>query len=219
MPQIFHRSTNTISRVTIYGAVFILCGLGYVIYEVNQSAYYTGIHEERQQPVPFSHKHHVSDDGIDCRYCHTTVEKSPYAGVPTTQICMSCHSKIWLNSSMLEPVRFSYSSDKSLEWTRVNALPDFVYFDHSIHLNKGIGCTTCHGPIGQMPLTYRNQTLYMRWCIDCHKHPERNVRRREDVFKADYEQPSDQLSLGRRLVREYKIKDAREITDCYTCHR
>lgn len=219
MAQIFHRSTNTISKVTIYGAVFILGGLGYLIFAVNQSPYYTDVNMPRQQPVPFSHKHHVTDDGIDCRYCHTSVEKSSYAGLPTTQICMSCHSKLWLNSSMLEPVRASYTTDKSLEWTRVNALPDFVYFDHSIHVNKGIGCTTCHGPIGQMPLTYRANTLYMRWCIDCHKHPERHVRRREDVFKADYVEPPDQLALGRRLVKEYKIKEPRQITDCYTCHR
>ncbi len=219
MAQIFHRSTNTISKVTIYGAVFILGGLGYIIFAINQSPYYTDVNVARQQPVPFSHKHHVTDDGIDCRYCHTSVEKSSYAGVPTTQICMSCHSKLWLNSSMLEPVRASYSTDKSLEWTRVNAVPDFVYFDHSIHLNKGVGCTTCHGPIGEMPLTYRANTLYMRWCIDCHKYPERHVRRREDVFKADYAEPPDQLALGRRLVKEYKIKEPKQITDCYTCHR
>jgi len=219
MPQVFHPSTNTISKVTIYGAVFILAGLCYLVFAVNQSAYYTDVNEARQQPVPFSHKHHVTDDGIDCRYCHTSVEKSSYAGVPTTHICMSCHSKLWLNSAVLEPVRSSYSTDKSLEWTRVNALPDFVYFDHSIHVNKGIGCTTCHGPIGEMPLTYRANTLYMRWCIDCHKHPERHVRSREDVFKADYVEPPDQLALGRRLVKEYKIKEPKIITDCYTCHR
>ena len=219
MAQIFHRSTNTISKVTIYGAIFILGGLGYLIFAVNQSPYYTDVNVARQQPVPFSHKHHVTDDGIDCRYCHTSVEKSSFAGIPTTQICMSCHSKLWLNSSLLEPVRTSYSTDKSLEWTRVNAVPDFVYFDHSIHVNKGIGCTTCHGPIGEMPLTYRANTLYMRWCIDCHKHPERHVRRREDVFKADYVEPPDQLALGRRLVKEYKIKEPKQITDCYTCNR
>jgi hypothetical protein len=230
MAQIFHRSTNTISKVTIYGAVFILGGLAYLFYAVNQSAYYTGINEARQQPVPFSHKHHVTDDGIDCRYCHTTVEKSPYAGLPTTQICMSCHSKLWLNSPMLEPVRASYKNDVSLAWTRVNAVPDFVYFDHSIHVNKGIGCTTCHGPIGQMPLTYRANTLYMRWCIDCHKHPERHVRyrpsdprqkdpTRPDVFDAAYVEPPNQLEFGRQLVKEYKIKEPKLITDCYTCHR
>src|SRR5579864_7210870 len=121
MAQIFHRSTNTISKLTIYGALFFVAGLAYLIYSVNQSPYFTDVNVARQQPVPFSHKHHVTDDGIDCRYCHTSVEQSFYAGVPTTHICMSCHSKLWLNSSMLEPVRSSYASNTSLEWTRVNA--------------------------------------------------------------------------------------------------
>jgi hypothetical protein len=219
MAQIFHRSTNTISRVSIYGAVFILAALGYLGWAITESPYFTDVNVPRQQPVPFSHKHHVTDDGIDCRYCHTSVEKSSFAGIPSTDICMTCHSRLWNNSPMLEPVRMSYQTDKSLEWTRVNALPEFAYFDHSIHIHKGVGCTTCHGPIGEMPLTWRAQTLYMRWCIDCHKHPERYVRRREDVFRADYEPPQDQLALGRRLVKEYKIKDAKQLTDCYTCHR
>ncbi len=230
MAQIFHPSSNTIAKASIVAAALLVGGLGYIIYAVNQSAYYTNINVARQQPVPFSHKHHVTDDGIDCRYCHTLVEKSPYAGVPTTQICMSCHSKLWLNSAVLEPVRASFATDVSLEWTRVNAVPDFVYFDHSIHVNKGIGCTTCHGPIGQMPLTYRANTLYMRWCIDCHKHPELHVRYRPgdprqknkvtpDVFNAAYVEPPDQLEFGRQLVKEYKIKEPKIITDCYTCHR
>jgi hypothetical protein len=219
MAQIFPRSANTISRLLIFGVVLAVGVVTYIIYTVNQSAYFTNVNVERQQPVPFSHKHHVTDDGLDCRYCHTSVEQAPYAGVPSTHICMSCHSKLWLNSPMLEPVRASYTADKSLEWTRVNALPDFVYFDHSIHVNKGVGCTTCHGPIGEMALTRRAHTLYMRWCIDCHKHPEGGVRRREDVFKADYVPPPDQLVLGRRLVREYRIKDPKQLTDCYTCHR
>ncbi len=219
MGQTFHRSSNTIARVTIFGAIAIIAGLGYLTWQVNMSPYFTDVNVPRQQPVPFSHKHHVSDDGIDCRYCHTTVETSSYAGIPTTHICMTCHSKLWLNSEMLEPVRASYVTDKSLEWTRVNALPDFVYFDHSIHIHKGIGCTTCHGPIGQMPLTWRENTLYMRWCIDCHKHPERYVRPRNEVFNPNYSPPANQVALGRKLVAEYQIKPASVITDCYTCHR
>jgi len=219
MAQIFHRSTNTISRVSIYGAVFIAAALGYLGWAVTESPYFTDVNVPQEQPVPFSHKHHVTDDGIDCRYCHTSVEKSSFAGIPSTHICMSCHSRLWTTSPMLEPVRLSYQTDKSLEWTRVNAVPDFAYFDHSIHVHKGVGCTTCHGPVGEMPLTWRANTLYMRWCIDCHKHPERFVRRREDVFKANYQSPQDQLALGRQLVKEYKIKDATQLTDCYTCHR
>ncbi len=219
MAQIFHRSTNTISRVSIYGAAFLLAAGGVLTWMVNQSPYFTDANVALQQPVPFSHKHHVSELGIDCRYCHTTVEKSSFAGIPPSHTCMSCHSQIWADSPMLEPVRVSYATDRSLEWNRVNALPDFAYFDHSIHIHKGIGCTTCHGPVGEMPLTWRANTLYMRWCIDCHNHPERYVRRREDVFKAGYVPPPDPLALGRRLVKEYKIKSPRDLTDCYTCHR
>jgi hypothetical protein len=219
MAQTFHPSTNTLSRVSLYGAVFIVGLLGYAVYEVNQSPYLTGANVALQQPVPFSHKHHVTELGIDCRYCHTSVEKSSFAGVPPQHTCMSCHSQIWTNAAMLAPVRAGYQANRSLEWARVNALPDFAYFDHSIHVNKGVGCTTCHGPIGEMPLTWRAHSLYMRWCLDCHRHPERFVRRREDVFRADYVPPPNQLELGRQLVKEYKIKDVKQLTDCYTCHR
>jgi hypothetical protein len=219
MAQIFHRSTNTLSRVSIYGFVFFIATAGGLSYKVNQSAYFTEVNVARDQPVPFSHKHHAAELGIDCRYCHTSVEQSSFAGIPATHVCMSCHSQIWVKSPMLEPVRASYAKDRSIEWTRVNAAPDFVYFDHHIHVNKGIGCTTCHGPIGDMPITWRANTLYMRWCIDCHKHPEQYVRRREDVFQPLYTTTPDQLALGRRLVKEYKIQTAETLTDCYTCHR
>jgi len=170
----------------------------------------------RPQPVPFSHKHHVGELGLDCRYCHTSVEQSSFAGLPPTATCMTCHSQIWVNSPMLEPVRASYRDDQSLAWTRVNALPDFVYFNHSIHVNKGIGCTTCHGPIAQMPLTWAANTLQMSWCLDCHRQPENYVRPRESVFDPNYQPPADQLALGRRLVKGYKIQS---LTTCSTCHR
>ncbi|MGD0957521.1 MAG: cytochrome c3 family protein [Candidatus Acidiferrales bacterium] len=229
MAQIFHRSTNLISRVSIYGAVLIIGGLGYALYAIALSPWYTEQTVSRQQPVPFSHRHHAGELGIDCRYCHTSVEKSSFAGLPPTQTCMTCHSQIWTNASMLEPVRTSYRNDTSLAWTRVNALPDFVYFDHSIHVAKGIGCTTCHGQIAQMPLTYRAGTLYMSWCLDCHRQPEKNVRPKSEVFDPFYEPPSrshpvmvqgkeytDQLAMGRELVKDYKIQS---LQYCSTCHR
>jgi hypothetical protein len=216
MPQVFHRSMNSISRVSLVGAVLLIGGLGYLGWAFNQSPYYTNAKLQVEQPVPFSHKHHTMDDGIDCRYCHTSVEKSSFAGIPPTETCMTCHSQIWTNASMLEPVRASYATGQSLEWTRVNALPDFVYFNHSIHVKKGIGCTTCHGQLGEMPITWKENTLYMRWCIDCHKHPEQYVRRREDVFKAVYHPPANQVEMGCQLVREYKIQS---FTNCETCHR
>jgi hypothetical protein len=219
MAQIFHRSTNTLSRVSIYGAVFILCALWYGLYRVEESSWYTEANEVREQPVPFSHRHHTAELGIDCRYCHTSVEKSSFAGLPPTDTCMTCHSHIWVNAPLLEPVRSSLQTDRSLEWTRVNALPEFVYFNHSIHLKKGVGCTTCHGPVGEMSITWRANTLYMGWCLDCHRHPERYVRPREHLFDALYQPPSNQAELGPKLMTEYKVKPVQQITACYTCHR
>jgi hypothetical protein len=218
MAQVFKHYSNTVAKITIVGVILLIAGGGVTAWEVNNS-YNVYRHEEVTQPVPFSHKHHVTDDGIDCRFCHTTVETSSFAGIPTTHTCMTCHSKIWVNSPMLQPVRDSYATDRSIAWVRVNALPDFVYFNHSIHIAKGIGCTTCHGPIGDMPITYRQNTLYMRWCINCHKHPWRYVRPKKYVFSVTYKPPADQDAMGHRLVAEYHIKPALVITNCYTCHR
>jgi len=216
MAQIFHRSTNLISRVSIFGGLFIVAALGAALYAIELSPYYTTVGEAPEQPVPFSHKHHVGQLGLDCRYCHTSVEKSSFAGLPPTETCMTCHSQIWTNASMLQPIRSSYATDKSIQWIRVNALPEFVYFDHSIHVSKGIGCTTCHGPIASMPLTYRAGTLYMSWCLNCHRDPAKYVRPREEVFNPTYVPPEPQEVLGPKLVKEYKIQS---LTYCSTCHR
>jgi hypothetical protein len=216
MSQIFHRSTNTIARVSIYGAVFLLAAMGYAVYELSASPYITDVNIAKDQPVPFSHKHHVGELGLDCRYCHTAVETSSSAGMPPTQTCMTCHSQIWVNSPMLEPVRASYRDDKSIQWIRVNAVPDFVYFNHSIHVAKGVGCTTCHGPVGDMPLTWRANTLQMSWCLDCHNKPENFVRPREQVYSTRYAAPANQVEFGLQLVKEYKIQ---RLTNCTTCHR
>jgi hypothetical protein len=216
MSQIFHRSTNMVARASIYGSLFVLVAASFAGYWVSASPYFTDVNLAKEQPVPFSHRHHAGELGIDCRYCHTSVEESSFAGVPPTQTCMTCHSQIWTNSSMLEPVRASYRSGASLEWVRVNALPDFVYFNHSIHVNKGIGCTTCHGPVGEMPLTWKANTLQMSWCLGCHREPEKYVRPRGEVFNLKYEPPADQSVLGAKLVKEYKIQ---KLTNCSTCHR
>jgi hypothetical protein len=170
----------------------------------------------REQPVQFSHKHHVGGIGIDCRYCHTSVETASTAGIPPTETCMTCHSQIWAESPMLEPVRASWRSGRSLEWTRVHDLPDFAYFDHSIHVNKGIGCVTCHGRVDRMPLMWRVERLHMEWCLDCHRHPERHIRPREQVFSMTWVSSEDQRTLGERLVKEYGVQ---KLTDCYVCHR
>jgi hypothetical protein len=216
MSQIFHRSTNTISRVSIFGAAFVVAGLLGLSDQVNRSPWVTGVRVAREQPIQFSHERHVAGNGIDCRYCHTSVENSRFAGIPPTKTCMNCHSEIFANSPYLEPVRASYASGKPLQWTRVNDLPDFVYFDHSIHVNKGVGCTTCHGPVDRMPLMWQAQSLQMEWCLDCHRNPEQYVRPRDAVFRTDYQPPSNQRELGARLVAEYQIQ---KLTSCSTCHR
>jgi hypothetical protein len=216
MPQVFHRSTNMIARVTILGAVVIVSLVSFLLAVVFRADYLTEVNVVRAQPVPFSHKHHVAGIGIDCRYCHTSVETSSFAGLPSTDTCMSCHSQIWASSPTLEPVRASLRTNTPLRWTRVHDLPDFVYFDHSIHVTKGIGCSTCHGQVDQMPIMWRENTLLMEWCLGCHREPERYVRPREAVFRMDWNPSADQMRDGRRLVQAYHI---RKLTDCYTCHR
>jgi|SRR3954467_15336647 hypothetical protein len=232
MPQIFHRSFNTVSRVSIV-VVVVAAGLAFFAAEQMQRSGYVswqGVH--REQPVPFSHKRHVGGNGIDCRYCHTSVETSSFAGIPPTKTCMNCHAQIWSNAPMLEPVRESFRSGRSIQWERANELPDFVYFDHSIHINKGVGCDSCHGQVDRMPLMYAEGSLQMEWCLDCHRAPEKKLRPREEVFNMRYEQPSaghsvkvddkefkDQKTLGTYLLTKYHVRSVYDITSCNTCHR
>jgi hypothetical protein len=219
MPQIFHRSFNTISRLTIFGAVFILGALGWFLAVLYRSSYITELHIAYVQPVPFSHAHHAGQLGIDCRYCHTSVEDSPFAGIPPTKTCMNCHQQIWVGSGMLEPVRESYRRGESIPWERIHNLPGFVYFDHSIHIHKGIGCSSCHGRIDEMPLTYQVPSLLMEWCLDCHRQPERNLRPVAEVFNIRWRPPPDQLEQGLKLKEKYKIRDTHHLTSCTVCHR
>ena len=216
MSQIFHRSTNTISRVSIFGALFIIAGLLYITAQLQRSAWNTDMRVAREQPIQFSHERHVGGNGIDCRYCHTGVEDSPFAGIPPTKTCMNCHSEIFSTSPFLKPVRDSFESGRAIGWTRVHDLPDFVHFDHSIHVSKGVGCTTCHGPVDRMPLMWQAQSLQMEWCLDCHRNPEQYVRPRSEVFSVSYQPPSDQYDVGQRLVAEYHIQ---RLTSCSTCHQ
>ncbi len=219
MPQIFHPSTNTISRVSIAGGIGLLAVLAAVGGGLFDSSYLTGVAVPREQPIPFSHAHHVGGLGIDCRYCHTTVERAAFAGIPPTETCMNCHRQIWSQSPLLEPVRASYRTGEPLHWNRVNDVAGFVYFDHSIHVAKGVGCVTCHGRVDEMPLVWRQATLYMSWCLECHRQPWRYVRPREHVFDLAWQPPDDQEALGRRLVGEYAIMDTAHLTSCSTCHR
>jgi len=230
--QIFHRSANVASRTSIYASIFTLAFALWACVNFQRSPYVTYAGVARPQPVPFSHEHHVAGLGIDCRYCHTSVETSSFAGIPPTKTCINCHAQIWTAAPLLEPVRESFRTGKSLVWNRVNDLPDFVYFDHSIHINKGVGCNTCHGPVDRMPLMFNYASLQMEWCIQCHRAPEKNLRPRDQVFNMRYQQPTtdlpvvvdgvsytDQISLGRHLVHKYNLRSVMDITSCSTCHR
>ncbi|HLJ94894.1 MAG TPA: cytochrome c3 family protein [Gemmataceae bacterium] len=219
MPQVFQRRADTIARVGLVSCVLIPAGLLWVGLIYTRSSYGTNVGTVRVQPVPFSHQHHVGILGIDCRYCHTTVEVSSFAGFPPTKTCMNCHSQMWVGSDMLEPVRQSYRSGIPLQWHRVYNLPGFVYFDHSIHVHKGVGCNTCHGQIDEMPFTYQVPSLLMEWCLDCHRAPEKHLRPLAEVFNVKWLEPPDQVEHGRKLKEEYHIRDTQFLTSCTVCHR
>src|ERR1700751_981329 len=214
--QIFHRSANVISRASIYAGIFTLAFVLWACIQWQRSPYVTYAGVVRPQPAPFSHQHHVAALGIDCRYCHTSVETSAFAGIPPTKTCMNCHSQIWSSSPFLEPVRASFRDDTSLRWVRVHDLPDFVYFNHSAHVKKGVGCETCHGRVDQMPLMYQQNSLLMEWCINCHKNPAPNLRPRSEITTMGYRPAVDQAVLGPQLAKEYDVNPS---TSCSTCHR
>ncbi len=216
MAQLFGRRANTIAKASIAGLLLALAFIIWASTELNTSAYAYRVQMSQEQPVQFSHKHHAGELGIDCRYCHTSVEVSSFAGIPPTETCITCHSQIWADSAFLEPVRASFRTGESIQWNRVHDLPGFVYFNHSIHINKGIGCQTCHGRVDYMPLMFKVNSLQMKWCLNCHREPEKYIRPREAVFSMDYQPPENQMELGRKLVAEYKVQ---KLTDCYTCHR
>jgi len=215
MSQIFKPSTNTLAKVTLFGAIFFLLLSVWILVSLNRSAYATRQTIIRAQPVPFSHDHHTEAMGISCLYCHTSVEESAFAGVPPTATCMNCHKLIWNDSPMLEPVRESFRSGEPIQWARVNDLPDFVYFNHSIHVAKGVGCATCHGRVDKMPLLRQAVSLQMEWCLDCHRTPQDFVRPRSEIFNMEWE-AEDQATLGAKLVEEYEIES---LLSCSVCHR
>ena len=219
MSQLFSPRANVYSRVIIFGAVILVCGAGWATSEIFWSPYTTYVAVPFDQPVPFSHKHHVGDDGIDCRYCHNSVEKSRFAGMPTSETCMTCHSQIFNDAPVLAPVRKSLATNMPLKWTRVYDLPDYVYFDHSIHVAKGLGCSTCHGHVDQMPIMWRVNTLYMKWCLDCHRAPQRFVRPQAKIYDMNWQPSRNQLADGLQLVAQHKIDASGRMTNCGTCHR
>jgi hypothetical protein len=222
MAQIFQRSANTIAKASIVGLVLLGVLAFGAITVFQRSSYLTGKDIDRPQPVQFSHKHHSGDDGIDCRYCHTAVETSNSAGLPPTQTCMNCHSQIWSDSPYLEIVRASYRENKPIQWERVHDLPDYVYFNHSIHVAKGVGCSSCHGQIDDMPAVHQVNTLQMEWCLSCHREPERFLRPKSEIYNQSYPNENttpELLELGRQLAKDYKVRGNDMLTSCSTCHR
>lgn len=232
MAQIFHQSFNTLSKVSVVAAVLVAGGAGLAALQIAKGPFVTQLDESIQQPVPFSHKHHVGGLGFDCRNCHTTVEESSFAGLPATKTCMGCHSQVWKDAALLEPIRESYRTDKPVDWVRVHDLPEFVYFQHGVHVKKGVGCEECHGRVDQMPLMRRQSPLTMEWCLSCHRDPVSHLRPREDVTvmgwedefrraaQADeksHEETNEMLSdLRSKLAAEYKVE---KLTHCSVCHR
>ncbi len=170
------------------------------------------------QPIPFSHKHHVGDVGLDCRYCHTSVETSRSAGMPSTAICLTCHSQLFLDAPALAPLHASMRSGRPIAWKRVHDLPDFVYFDHSIHVNKGVACVECHGRVDQMPLTWREAPLTMQWCLQCHRNAPLHVRPLDRVLSMAPMTPLSAQDVA-QLTRLYHLQGVDRLTNCSTCHR
>jgi hypothetical protein len=218
MSQIFHHTANTYAKMSLIIVALLLAFAGWALDRGSRSDFTTRAMEPREQPVPFSHAHHVGGLGFDCRAA-TPAWRTSFANIPPTKTCMNCHSQIWSTSPTLEPVRASFRENQSIEWTRVHDLPDFVYFNHSIHVAKGVGCETCHGRVDQMALTWQQNSLQMEWCLNCHRNTEQYLRPREFVTKMGYEPAGDQLEIGRKLHDEYQIKDVRTLTSCSTCHR
>jgi hypothetical protein len=190
MAQVFDRSSNALARMSLVLTGLIVIALGVALDQLQRSPWVTKQGQRPDQPIPFSHKHHVEGLGLQCQYCHTQVEKAAYAGIPPTKTCINCHAQIWTNAQLLEPVRQSWATGASIQWIRVHDLPDFVYFSHDIHVNKGIGCASCHGRVDEMPLMYQQNTLQMEWCLNCHRNPAVNLRPTSEIYNMAWAGPS-----------------------------
>jgi hypothetical protein len=216
MSLLFRPRHNTLAHVTLF--ILAAGGLGTIggllIYV--RTPYARMMEDPIEQPLQFDHRHHTRDEGIDCRYCHNTVDRSPNASIPPTSLCLNCHSQVWNKSPLLEPVRQSFFQNKPLEWRRVYRVPDFVYFNHAIHVNKGVGCVSCHGRVDQMAAVEKATPLTMAWCLDCHRNPEKNLRPIEELTNMTWKPEGDPVETGRALAERY---DVHTRTSCTTCHR
>jgi hypothetical protein len=217
MPQLFPPNSNSFVRWTaLAGTVFLVLLVTALTVFARTSNNRVGVPVE--QPVDFSHGLHAGSLGLDCRYCHSTVETSSFATIPSTETCMTCHSQVRVGAPQLAVVQESWDSGRPIAWNRVHDMPDFVYFDHSIHVNKGVGCSTCHGAVDQMAGMWKNEPMTMGWCLECHREPQQYLRPRSEVLNMDYIRPDNQLELGRALVEAYHI-NTEKLPQCWTCHR
>jgi len=216
MAQIFDRSSNALARMSLVLTGLIVIGLGVTLDQLQRSPWVTRQGQRPDQPVPFSHKHHVQGLGLQCQYCHTSVERSSYAGIPPTKTCINCHAQIWTNAQLLEPVRSSWATGESVVWTKVHDLPDYAYFSHQIHISKGIGCASCHGRVDQMPLMYAQNTLQMEWCLDCHRNPAKNLRPASEVYNMAWEQPSTERPVWCAVGEEKLGVPTAQTVNCVT---
>ena len=218
MAQLFHRSLNTVARWSIGAGALTIALFILIAYELDRSSYANMVNSPIDQPVAFSHNHHTAGLGIDCRFCHASVETSSYAGMPSSDTCMTCHSQIWRDSPMLKPVRVSYNNNVPLRWNRVYDLPNYVYFDHSIHVHKGVGCSECHGRVDRMPLIFKAASLEMQWCLDCHRDPGKHLRPQSEIFNMNWTPAANQSARGSELIEANKIEVGR-LDNCSVCHR
>ncbi len=219
MPPIFPPRSNTFARASLVATPLLLAAIiGLLVWWVHSSAF-TKVGVTIPQPVPFPHSIHIAVVGLDCRYCHDTVDRSSFANIPPTETCMTCHSQIKTESPLLAPVRQSWETGKPIVWNRVNNLADHVYFNHQIHVKKGVGCETCHGRVDTMATAVKANTFFMAWCLDCHRNPENFVRPLDQVYAMGYKPAEDQKTLGTRLVEEYNIRPANVLMECSICHR
>jgi hypothetical protein len=218
MAQIFSRPASQIVSLLLYGLLALLLVVPIAWTTLNHSDWTTGQNAMLVQPVPFSHAHHVGEVGLDCRYCHQGVETSYSAGLPATEVCMTCHSQILSDAPVLAPIRASFSSGRPVVWNRVNDLPDYVYFNHAAHVRNGVGCVTCHGRVDDMPLMQQAAPLTMQWCLGCHRDPGPNLRPETAEFSMDWQPADDPKKTGAVLIAHYHIHPE-ELTDCYVCHR
>ena len=218
MAQLFRPGADTIARVVLFALVAAPFAGVALAYGLRVSPYSTEQNLVVDQPVPFSHKHHVGDLGIDCRYCHTSVEKAAFASLPPSSTCMTCHSQIWTNAALLAPVRDSFAHHTPIRWNKVHRVADYVYFDHSIHVAKGVPCSACHGPVHEMPLMRQAKPMTMQWCLDCHRNPGPNLAPRDKEFDPSWTPADDPLHDARAYIARYHVHPA-HLTDCTVCHR